>query len=249
MCFTDRKIERMKLIKPNTISAAETLSISDQIYRNLKDSILNGQINQNDFLTEVSVANQFCVSRTPVHDALVKLEADRLIVAIPRKGYKIFNLEAQELVDLYNVAIALSSLSAYYAAINSTSEQLESLRSILLHFDPLAASADSSKERKRIHIKNNYDFHVEIGIMSGNQYLAQSVTEIQEKLTLHRIYQTNYEEVLSATEANTPLHSHERIFEAIELRDPELAEFLMRKHLTCSRDNIKLIDAHRKGNK
>lgn len=203
--------------------------ISERVYETVKAAILCGQLQIGEILTEVSVAEHFRVSRTPVRDALRKLEEDGFLETIPRKGLRVRDIRVQGGNEIYDVAIALESRAAALAARNRSQEQLDELHRIQ---EQMTAPEIALYERSKLH----HAYHVLIAQSSGNRYLCDLIRAVREKLLMLDTYQSSVNEYYrhSAEKDYVSALSHTRILDAIEAQDGEVAELLMRRHLALA---------------
>jgi DNA-binding GntR family transcriptional regulator len=189
-----------------------------EVYRHLRMAILNGQFAPNARLLELELANALGVSRTPVREALARLETDGLVTATER-SFIVSDLR-EDLVDAYHLRAALESYAVRLAAERATPQEIEQLR------DNVARSykVDLSDTVQRAQI--NEEFHRMLAAASRSPRIRRAF-ETQRDLVM-----TDEDMRLHTPEAlQRFLREHDMIVSAIEMRDPDTAERLMRAHL------------------
>lgn len=185
---------------------------SDIVYELLKKDILNRRFEPKDKLSETALARLYNVSRTPVREALHKLEKEGLVVKMS-DGYHVNFLTKEQILKLFEVRSILEGLAAEKAALNRNPELLKKLRDAAEEFkkinrnDPLAAAQANSV------------FHDIIADLSDNEYLRDILKDIRNKLAIVRI-----DLFASANRVEQEIEEHWKIYEAIEKGDPEAAK-------------------------
>ena len=204
---------------------SEPQTLSEQVFNELKDAIISGELNQGSKITEDGLAKQYGISRGPLREAIRRLEAIRLLVRIPRAGMRVVTLTTEIMEEIYTVREALEGMSARLAAKKMSEEDIESLSDLL---DKHQNSIDKSQGTKYFQREGNLDFHYRIAKASNNQWLIDLLSsELYQLLRMCR--------QRSGQTPSRPLKAiqeHRQIVEAILDRDEELAELLMRRHIS-----------------
>ena len=145
------------------------------VYEQLKMQILTGQITPGTRMMEVELADEMGVSRTPVREAIRKLEKEGLVTIEPRRGAYASDISVKDMVDTLEVREDLESFAAYLAAQRMTEEQIAELTEIT---DKYSEAINNSDTENMIH----YDemFHKYIVACSGNKTLIQISETVQE---------------------------------------------------------------------
>lgn len=210
----------------------DTPTLSAQVFNTLKTNIIEGVIPQGSKLTEDGLATEFGVSRGPLREALRQLESARLIVRIPHAGIRVVTLTQNLMQDIYTVREALEGMSARLAAQHMPSTAIAELWQLL---DEHAVEIDKKNGKLYFQNEGDLDFHYKIAVASNNQWLMELLgSELYQLLRMcrHR----------SSQLPNRPtkaLNEHRQIVQAIENRDPELAELLMRRHISGAWQQVK----------
>ena len=201
-------------------SMARNRSRADFVYETLRDAISDGRIPGGGRVREEEVARNLGVSRTPVREALQRLQQRGLLVAGPGgRGLVVAQLGHDEVVELYAMREILEGSAARFAAERATPEEIATL--YRLQEQLKAAEGDPM-----LHITLNRRFHQTIYEAAHNRYLMQTLESLNDLLAL-----------LRSTTMRLPHRqrdSHEerrRIIAAIEKRDPVLAEREAREHI------------------
>src|SRR6185312_10677585 len=171
-------------------------------------------------IDERDLAEKLGVSRTPIREALARLEHEGLIESVARRGYFIVRKSKQELVEIITVWAALESMAARLITVRATDEEITSLRTIFSTFENgrVFAKLDEYSDA-------NLRFHQRIIELSGSATLAKSADSllIHVRSIRHRTISENHRFERSMVD-------HMHIIEALESRDGELAERLVRDH-------------------
>jgi DNA-binding GntR family transcriptional regulator len=199
------------------------VSLKDRIYGNLKDAICSMNIYAPDAelrLDERRLSEQLGISRTPLREALARLEQEGLITIVPRRGVFIVRKTKQEILEMITVWAALESMAARLVTLHSSDEEIASLRSLFSDFQggEVQARIDEYSER-------NIRFHQKILELSRCKLLC----EMADGLFLH-MRGIRARTIGEEDRAARSIIDHIHIIEAIEARDTDLAERLVREH-------------------
>lgn len=207
------------------------LTLADRVFAQMQEAIINGDLEPGSKVSEAELAARYGVSRGPLREALRRLEGRQLITRIPHVGVRIMALSLDELLQIYQVRETLEGLACRLAAIHMSDVEIQELRALLLRHEAQIAEQEG---RAYIQEEGNVDFHYRVIQGSHNAVLVQMLCgELYHRV---RIYRGQF----SVTEGRPAkaLGEHQRIVDAIEARDGELAEFLMRRHIATARANI-----------
>jgi len=209
----------------NLTSINERQTLSEKVFTDLKNAIIAGEIAQGAKITEDELAKKYGISRGPLREAIRQLEAIRLLTRIPHAGMRVVVLTPEMMQEIYIVREALEGMSARLAAQNMSDEDIRSLKELLINHEN---NIDQSKGKQYFQHEGDLDFHFRIAQASQNQLLIDLLSsELYQLLRMcrHRSSQT----------PERPVHAlieHKQITEAIANRDSELAELLMRRHIS-----------------
>lgn len=224
--MSERNLSLLKTPNKKTV-VGETKTLSEQVFNEIKNAIISGDLEQGSKITEDGLSQQYGISRGPLREAIRRLEAIRLLVRIPHAGMRVVTLTTEIMEEIYTVREALEGMSARLAAQRMTDKDIDSLSDLL---DKHQNAIDKSEGREYFQQEGNLDFHYRIAKASQNQWLIDLLSsELYQLLRMGR--------QRSGQAPSRPLKAlleHRRIVEAIEARDAELAEILMRRHISGS---------------
>ncbi|AET26441.1 TPA: GntR family transcriptional regulator [Vibrio cholerae] len=216
---------------------------SENLTEYLIEAIVEGQLAPGSKISEPELAKQFQVSRGPLREALMRVEGLGLIERIPHIGARVIQLSPTKLVELYAVREALEGMAARLAARNITEIELAGLESLL---STHSTHIDQVEGASYFHQQGDFDFHYRIIQACRNQQLIGLLCD--ELYHLLRMYR--YQSPRSHSRPVEALEEHKFILRAIRQRDEELAEMLMRRHISRSRQLIEqqiMLDAQQQG--
>lgn len=195
--------------------------LRDVVFENLRTAILEGNLKAGQRLMEVQLADQLGVSRTPIREAIRKLELEGLVVMLPRKGAYVANMSFKDLIDVLEIRSSLEGLAASLAAERRRDEDIAELERVAKEFETCVRETDVDGV-----LKKDVEFHEKIFLMANNKKLYQLITSLWEQVHRFRVtYVSNYEASLSLVE------EHNRILEAIKAGDCELAKKYATEHI------------------
>jgi DNA-binding GntR family transcriptional regulator len=211
--------------------ARDTQTIADRLSDELITSIVRGDIPSGSKISEPDLARTYKVSRGPLREAIRRLEGLHLVARIPHIGARVVTLQSQQLVEIYQVREALEGLAARLACKNMSDTEITELKDLL---DEHEHSIEKSEGREYFQHEGDFDFHYRIIQGSKNQRLIELLCS--ELYHLIRMYRFRSSQVLSRP--HTALIEHRHICAAIEQRDGELAEILLRRHISTAQKHI-----------
>jgi DNA-binding GntR family transcriptional regulator len=197
------------------------------VYQQLREAILDGTFAGDTPLTELSLAAKYKVSRTPVREALRRLEQDALVERGPR-GMQVRARSPEEILEIYEVRTTLEAAAARAAAERRT--DLDLLRMEQVHASMIAASKD---DPDRLATANRR-FHEAIWATSHNATLVDLLMRLNSHLSRYRETTLTYPHRLDAV-----LKEHEQLLEAIRTGDRESAGRIAEEHMIAAR-NVRL---------
>ena len=204
-----------------------TISLAEQVFDRLETDILSGKYQRGDVLTELKLVNDLGVSRTPIREALRRLEQEHIIEITPR-GILIIGVSEKDLKDILEIRIRIEGLAAYEAAKNITDEQIEELRETVELQEFYVPKHDAD----RINTMDSR-FHQLIYRFSGSTALCDTLMPLHKKVNKFRLASVK-NDVRSAYSSQ----EHRAIFEAIASHDAELAEKYMVQHISNAKVHV-----------
>lgn len=195
--------------------------LRDVVFENLRTAILEGNLKAGKRLMEVQLAEQLGVSRTPIREAIRKLELEGLVVMLPRKGAYVANMSFKDLIDVLEIRASLEGLAASLASERLRDEDIVELERVAKEFERSVRETDIDNV-----LKKDVEFHEKIFLMANNKKLYHLITSLWEQVHRFRVtYVSNYEASLSLVD------EHNRILEAIKSGDSELAKKYATEHI------------------
>ena len=201
-----------------------TLATYDRIMKMMIDyDIVPGQR-----LVFVDLARQLGVSRTPVNNALSMLAMEGYLDFIPNQGYTVHKLTRREAEELYEIREIVEIGTIGRAVERLTPDTTERLRQKKAAYE----QAITNTVQRKLFVLDT-DFHAAIIEMTGNLYLVDHYRDICKRIFLRfRV------EALSVDRVHDIVNEHEKLFEAVAIRDVELAQELLRKHNQNAKENL-----------
>lgn len=198
--------------------------IRDKVYAYLKDAILRGEYKAGDRLVERVLAEKLNISRTPIREALFRLETQRFVRTVPRKGVVVNEITQAEILEVFMILASLESLAARLAAQKVNDEIAAEIDRLMAEMDE--ALNDGGGDAVELNVKYN-DL---IGRASGNPKLHEMLVDLKD-------YVRAFSNLSAALPGRTKeaLREHQDILGAIRGGEEDLAESFTRIHLEKSR--------------
>ncbi len=218
----------MAVARPDIQPIEVNFSLKGKIYEALKEAITSMNIYADDAelrLDERQLSEQLGVSRTPVREAMARLEQEGLLRIIPRRGAFVVRKTKQEIIEMIIVWSALEALSARLVTEQASDQEIGSLRRMFATFDSDQGDSDHGEAKIDEYSETNIEFHRALFRMSHNQLLEQ----ITENLFIH-MRSIRMRTIAEGNRAKRSIIDHMNIIEALEQRDAALAERLARQH-------------------
>ena len=204
-----------------------TASLADQVFERLENDIIHGVYPRGEILTELKLVEILGVSRTPIREALRRLEQERLIEE-SGKGSVVLGITEEDLVDIMNIRQHIEGLASFYAAQNSTPETAAELTHIMDLQDFYYTKRDYE------HLRQMDDsFHDQICAMSKRNVICDTLRPLHRKTRRYRKASMENEQRLIHM-----VEEHRGIYEAIVAGDAELAEKLTAEHICNAKKNM-----------
>jgi DNA-binding GntR family transcriptional regulator len=214
--------------KPSIKPRKNGISVREKTYDNLKSNILSGRFVQGERLTEEHLAEELGVSRTPVREALHKLEQDGLIEPLESRGFCIPMDSQEEIEDLFELRAVLEGYTLKIICERITDDQIVKLEAII-------EKASDALRRKRIDevFQWNTQFHDTLhGMVADKRRFHNLIVNMRKYVLRYRKDTLQY--LGAATRAS---NGHRQILLALKLKDPELCERMMRVHIRQSKED------------
>lgn len=204
------------------------LSLRQQVYERLRTALRAGEYRPNQRLTEIGIASALGVSRTPVREALGLLSREGLLSPMPHGGFKVPDLQIDDLNDIFELryllepyAAGLAARNAYHEGVTGMHEAIQTEKQCLIDSDNIA------------FVEASQDFRNRLFAMTGNRRLATAISQIEGHVQFVRT------ETFDDWKTRTALiTAQERILEAVRLRSAEEAAKAMRGLLTTTKNML-----------
>ncbi|GAA6168386.1 GntR family transcriptional regulator [Sessilibacter corallicola] len=213
-----------------TDNATPENTLASNITQTLRDAIVCGDIEPGSKLSEPKLAKEYNVSRGPLREAIRRLESMKLVKYVPHGGARVITLELPQVIEIYHIREALEGKAAALAARNIDNEGISKLKELLV----IAENHMAATGGAYIQAEADIDFHYCVIQASGNQMLIHTLCE--ELYYLVRMYR--YKSSLQPSRSSQAFKEHQLLFQALEQKDEQLAELIMRKHIVRARENI-----------
>lgn len=217
--------------RPDADAGEEALTLADRVFSQIQNAIVKGELAPGTKMSEAELAARYGVSRGPLREALRRLEGRKLLTRIPHVGVRVISLSFDELIQIYHVREAMEGMAARLAALYMPAEEVQGLKDLLAQHEK---QAELQEGRAYFQDEGDFDFHYRIVQGSRNEVLSQMLCgELYHRVRLYR-----YQFSVTEGRPQKAFGEHHRIIEAIEARDAEMAEILMRRHISSARANI-----------
>ena len=210
------------------VTMNEYLPLRDVVFNTLRRAILRGELKPGERLMEIQLANKLGVSRTPIREAIRKLELEGLVLMIPRKGAEVAEITEKNLRDVLEVRCALEELAVQLACDRIERNRIRELHAAAAHFRDIRDSDDITQIAAA-----DEAFHDVIFKATGNERLIQLLNNLREQMYRYRI------EYLKKKECYPQLlKEHATIMKAIEEHDKEKATRITGQHINNQVDTV-----------
>ncbi|MGE5550394.1 MAG: GntR family transcriptional regulator [Bacteroidota bacterium] len=202
--------------------------LRELVFEALREAIVKGVLKPGERMMEIQLAEEMGVSRTPVREAIRKLELEGLVAMVPRKGAYVASLSMKDIIEVFEIRGALEGLAAELAAERITEEELEELERYLVRITESIETEDLT-----LMVEVDTDFHSQLYRASRNERLSQIINNLREQIQRFR-----------KTSLSVPgrmrraLEEHKKIVEALSSRDGSLARRLAEEHIENAENSL-----------
>ena len=201
---------------------------SEHAYRRLRDAIRDGTLKPGQRVMEIEVAEWLNVSRTPVRDAIRRLEGEGMLAHEPRNGLVVAKLDRQAVMELYVMREVLEGTAARLCARHASDMEL-------LELQELIARERAMQDDYEALARHNRLIHEAVHRGAHNRYLQKSLLAVSDSMGLF-----GHSQMLLPHRARTALEEHTELVRAIVARDPDAAEQAARRHVVAAqRERLK----------
>jgi DNA-binding GntR family transcriptional regulator len=217
-----------------TEESLESPTLARRTFDSIKADIIDGELAQGTKIVESDLALKYGISRGPLREAIHRLEQIKLIVRVPHAGSRVVTLDTKMMEDIYTARESLEGMAARLAARLMPDTEIAALSTLL---DQHEASISETEGKAYFQREGDIDFHFRIAMASQNQWILENLNgELYQLIRMCRHQSGQF-----PSRAQTALNQHRQIAAAIERRDEELAEILMRRHISGAWEIVKQI--------
>lgn len=203
------------------ISMQADLPLRDLVFNTLRQAILTGELKPGERLMEIHLANRLGVSRTPIREAIRKLELEGLVTMIPRRGAEVAQITEKSMKDVLEVRRALDALCAELACDRISEEEMGKLEEACAGFEKATRTGDTTAIAKA-----DVALHDIIVAATGNRRLVQLVNNLAEQM-----YRYRFEYIKDESQHERLVEEHRIIYESIRAKDREAAAAAAKMHI------------------
>ena len=203
------------------VNMDEYLPLRDVVFKTLRQAILKGELEPGERLMEIQLAERLGVSRTPIREAIRKLELEGLVLMIPRKGAEVAKISESNLRDVLEVRRSLEELAIDLACQRITEEELDELNKAEVDFKAAIENGDAMQIAQ-----TDESFHEIIYNSTKNQKLVQILNNLREQMYRYRL-----EYIKDADKRQILVVEHDYILKAIRSRHVAEAKKAIREHI------------------
>jgi DNA-binding GntR family transcriptional regulator len=206
----------------------EYLPLRDVVFNTLRQEILTGKLKPGERLMEIHLANKLGVSRTPIREAIRKLELEGLVIMIPRRGAEVAQITLKSLEDVMEVRRALDVLAIELACDRMGADDFERLGQACEAFNQAVKTRDTRRMAEA-----DVAFHDIIVVSTGNTRLIQLVNNLSEQM-----YRYRFEYLKDEASHDSLKQEHIEMCQCILGKDKETAASVVKKHIDNQEDAI-----------
>ncbi len=209
-------------------SNEEFLPLRDVVFDTLRQAILTGQLQPGERLMEIHLAEKLGVSRTPIREAIRKLELEGLVTMIPRRGAEVARITEKNLKDVLEVRRALDALCAELACERISNEEKSKLKEACNAFEKATRTKDA-----RVIAQADVALHDIIVEATGNERLVQLTHNLSQQM-----YRYRFEYIKDESQHDILVKEHRVIYESIINNDKETAAKAAKLHIDNQETSI-----------
>lgn len=202
--------------------------LREAICESLRNAIKNGKLKPGERLMEVQLAEELGISRTPVREAIRKLEQEGYVIMLPRRGTYVSSVSVHDVQEIFEIRTALEKLSTGLAARRIENDELEQLQKLLTIIEGYIEKRDIDNI-----VKTDIEFHDLLYHVSRNERLSGIISNLKEQLARFRTLSMSYPGRLEET-----LEEHREMVEAIASGDVEAAREAAERHMVRAEETL-----------
>ena len=224
-----RKKAELKGFDPGPLHMLqERKSLGEHVFDNLKQAIIRGNIASGEWLVESHIAQMLGISRTPVREAIHKLERERLIERQPRGGFTVLGLTRSDIEETFGIRSVLEGYAARLATVNHQPKELKALEEKVDQFQ-----RHLNKKQLDVLPEINTEFHDLLYALSKSPRLIHMINALRDQIFRFRQMILKDDKL-----ANISNEDHIRMLKFMRKRDAEEVERLVRDHILRGQDEV-----------
>ena len=208
------------------------MKVSDQIRMRIESATASGELLPGDAIDDIALAHHYKVSRTPVREALLQLQAQGILSSTPRGGSMVAKMNLQQLLSLWELLAELEGIAVRLACERMTNDDIKALMKLHRSSKKIADKEDMDGWQEA-----NLKFHEIIYEGARNPFLRQEVLRIRSRTGVYRRHAFG-----ALGRIKSSYDQHEKIVNAVEKREAEAASLCMADHMRPGRDSKTLND-------
>ncbi len=216
-----------KRLEPITIDSYQPLR--ETVCEALRDAIRRGILEPGERLMEVQLAEELGISRTPVREAIRKLEQEGYVIMLPRRGTYVSDVSVKDVKEIFEIRSALESLAAELATLRIEPDELDKLRALLTEIE---GQIERKAGMDKI-VATDVKFHGLLYQVSRNERLVAIISNLMEQLARFRTLSMSYPGRLQET-----LAEHRAMVEAIAAGDEDAARNAAERHMEQAEETL-----------
>ncbi len=199
----------------------ERKSLGDYVFDRLKEAIINGEMAPGSRIIENRLANSLGISRTPVREAIHKLDRAGFLKRLSRGGFTVVSLTRDDIEEAFGIRSILESYAARLATIKHKEEDLKPLEDLSKEYQSCLDKGQID-ELYRINTK----FHDMLSALSGSPKLIKMIVDLKDQIYRFRMMMLSEDGLIRVTDKD-----HQKILKALKMRDPDRVESLVKEHI------------------
>lgn len=215
----------------DTETLSKTSTLADTVFDQLRTAIVKGELAPGSKVNEPQLSKLYGISRGPLREAIRRLEGCKLVEIKPNVGAKVVSLNKEQAIEIYEIREALEGLACSLAAQRASADDCLKLRQLLTKHE---LQIQSENGRLYYQKEGDLDFHYLIVQLSGNKRLFNLLCgELYHLLRMYRAQTSS-----GPSRPEQAFKEHYQIVNALENQDSELAELLMKRHISGARNTL-----------
>lgn len=210
------------------IKMDEFLPLRDVVFNTLRQAILTGELKPGERLMEIHLANRLGVSRTPIREAIRKLELEGLVIMIPRRGAEVAQITEKSMNDVLEVRRSMDALCIELACERISDAELEELKKACEQFEQAVKTGDI-----KVIAQADVALHDIIVKATGNMRLVQLINNLSEQM-----YRYRFEYIKDSSQHERLVEEHRLIYDSIVRKDKETASQIAKIHIDNQKQAI-----------